>query len=276
MLVTGANGGIGMATSRQLAGQGAQVVMVCRSPERGQTAQNQIEVETGNKPDLFLADLSRPAEVRQLAGQIKEQYQRLDALINIAGTGFKKRELTEDGLERTFALNHLGYFVLSLELLDLLKQSATSRIVNVTSSIYKRGKIAFDNLQGEQKYSYFGAYANSKLANILFTYELARRLSGSGVTVNCLNPGPISSVPSNATPAEKFFMTKLGWLFLMKKPEVAGRQVVYLATSPEAEGVTGKYLDKNYKFTPTSQASYDEALAKKLWTVSEHLAGINK
>lgn len=274
VLVTGANGGIGLATSLLLASQGAKVIMVCRNQERGQKAQNHVAQETGHKPDLYLTDMSIPGEIRRLAEQIKEEYSRLEVLINIAGTSFKKRELTKDGLEKTFALNHLGYFVLSLELINLLKHSAPSRIVNVTSSFYKRGKIDFDNLQGEQRYSYFGAYANSKLANVMFTYQLAKRLSGSGVTVNCLNPGPIRTVSSSATPFEKFIITSFGWIFL-KKPVVGGRLVVYLATSPRVEGVTGKYLERNYRFTPTTEASYDEAVAKKLWEVSGQLAGKN-
>jgi NAD(P)-dependent dehydrogenase (short-subunit alcohol dehydrogenase family) len=272
VLVTGANGGIGLATSFLLASQGAQVIMVCRNQERGQKAQIHVAQETGNKPDLFLTDMSLPKEIRKLAGRIKKDYSRLDILINLAGTSFKKRELTEDGLEKTFALNHLGYFVLSLELIDLLKHSTPSRIVNVTSSFYRRGKIDFDNLQGEQRYSYFGAYANSKLANVMFTYELAKRLLGSGVAVNCLNPGPIRTASSSATPFEKFIITNFGWIFL-KKPDVAARLIVYLATSPDVEGITGKFLEKNYKFTPTTKASYDEGVAKELWEVSEQLAG---
>lgn len=272
VLVTGANGGIGLATSLILARQAARVIMVCRNQERGQSAQNRVLQETGNKPDLYITDLSLPKEISEIAQKIKQVHSRLEVLINLAGTSFKQRELTEDGLEKTFALNHLGYFVLSLELLDLLKHSAPARIVNVTSSFYKRGKIDFDNLQGEQRYSYFGAYANSKLANVIFTYELAKRLSGSGVTVNCLNPGPIKTVSSGASPVERFIINKFGWLFL-KKPELGGRIVVYLATSPDVEGVTGKYLEKNYKFTPTTEASHDVAVANKLWEVSEQLTG---
>src|SRR5215211_2533409 len=189
-LITGATSGIGKATAMGLANMGASVVMVGRDRGRGEAVMAEIKEKSGNTSvDLMLADLSSQEEIRRLADVFKEAYPRLDVLINNAGVFRSKRITTADGIEMTFAVNHLAYFLLTNLLLDLLKQSAPSRIINVSSAAQFYGKFEFDNLQGERKYGGVAAYNNSKLANVLFTRELARRLDGTKVTANCLHPG---------------------------------------------------------------------------------------
>jgi NAD(P)-dependent dehydrogenase (short-subunit alcohol dehydrogenase family) len=189
-IVTGANTGLGFETARGLAEAGAHVVMVCRSLERGEKPRQKIIKMTDNpNVDLLTCDLGQQTQVRQLADQLLERYDRIDVLLNNAGVWKPKREITSDGIETTFAVNHLGYFLLSNLLKDRLTESAPSRIINVSSDLHPSGRVEFDNLEGERLYDAWSAYANLKLANVLFTKRMARDLEGSGVTVNCLEPG---------------------------------------------------------------------------------------
>ena len=274
MLVTGANAGIGKAAALALAQTGATVIIVCRNEARGKAAQAEIIAQTGNQAvDLLITDLSSQDSIRQLAQSIQDKYDRLDVLVNNAGGVFTDRQLTVDGLEYTFALNHLGYFLLTNLLLDLLKASAPARIINLSSEAQSNGTINFDDLQGEQSYSGIRAYSQSKLANVLFTYELARRLGGTAVTVNAVHPGAVKTNFGRNT-SNLFFrwMIRLFGPF-MRSPKKGAETAVYLAISPEVEGVTGKYfVDKQEK--QSNEESYHTAVAQRLWQVSEELTGL--
>ncbi len=270
-LVTGATAGIGLVTARELARMGATVVGVGRNPAKSAAVAAQIRQETGNdRVEYLLADLSSQAQIRQLAGQFKAKYDRLHILVNNAGSFFLKRQVTIDGLEMTFALNHLSYFLLTNLLLDVVENSAPARIVNVSSGANFGGKINFDDLQAERRYSNWAAYSQSKLANVMFTYELARRLQGTGVTANCLHPGFVGSDfgKNNGAIYRLIFS-------LMKPmtvtPEQGARTSIYLATSPDVEGVTGQYFDDQQRNVPSAAISYDEAQQQRLWEVSEQL-----
>jgi NAD(P)-dependent dehydrogenase (short-subunit alcohol dehydrogenase family) len=271
IMITGANAGIGKVAALELAKQGHHIVMVCRSRERGAVAQAEIKAVSGSeRVDLLIADLSVQADIHQLAAEFKQTYDRLDVLVNNAGAIFDKRQETADGLELTFALNHMGYFLLTHLLLDLLKESAPARIVNVSSGAHHRGSITFDDLQREKSYSAFPVYSQSKLANVLFTYELARRLEGSGVTVNALHPGFVNSnFGSSMSGIAASLFGLIARLFAIS-PEKGAETIIYLASSAEVAGVTGKYF-VNKKATRSSGESYDEAVAKRLWEVSEQL-----
>lgn len=269
-LITGANRGIGKATALGLANMGATVVMVSRNPERGEMARAEIRQESGNTAvDLLVADLASQASIRQLAADFKSRYQHLHVLINNAGLTKKERTLTEDGLEMTLAVNHLAPFLITNLLLQVLKTSAPARIVNVSSMVHKWGVINFDDLQGERDYDMDKAYNQSKLANLLFTYELARRLEGTEVTVNSLHPGMVVTDFGREYTGFKAFMNRL-WRVFMKSPAEGAETSVYLASSPEVAGVSGKHFaDK--KPVASSKATYDVALAGRLWDVSEAL-----
>lgn len=273
VLITGATDGIGKETARALAGQGATVVIVGRSPEKGARVLAELKQSTGNPNiELLLADLSSMKEVRALATAFKAKHDRLDVLVNNAGAIYTERQVTVDGYERTFATNHLAYFLLTNLLLDLLKKSAPARIVNVSSEAHKSGKLDFDDLQSEKSYTTFTVYGTSKLANVLFTYELARRLAGTGVTANCLHPGVISSGFGNSTNR----LLRIG--FALVRPfmidAVKGAQTsIYVASSPDVAGVSGKYF-KNKRPYPSRKLTQNEALAKRLWDVSERLTSI--
>ncbi len=267
-LVTGATLGIGKETALGLARKGAQVVIVGRDEARTRETAAWIAKESGNaRIDFLVADLSSQAEVRHLAAEFKGKYARLDVLLNNAGAIFTRRETTIDGYERTWALNHLAEFLLTSLLLEMLQASAPARIVNVASAAHTSGKIDFDNLQGEEKYSGIGAYSQSKLANILFTYALARRLSGKGVTANCLHPGVVATGFGHNTPGLVNTLLSLARPFLIT-PEKGAMTSIYLASSPEVADVSGKYFAK-CKPIASSKLSYDEALQEKLWAVSE-------
>jgi NAD(P)-dependent dehydrogenase (short-subunit alcohol dehydrogenase family) len=269
-LVTGSSSGIGKVTARELARLGATVVMVCRNRAKGEAAQAEIKAATGNeRVELILADLTSLADVRRAAAEFKERYTRLHVLIHNAGGVSSVRRVTPDGLEVTFVVNYLAPFLLTELLLDVLKASAPARIVNVSSAAHQGGKIDFDDLQGEKGYSMWRAYGQAKLALILFTYELARRLEGSGVTVNALHPGVIASDFGQGL--GKFF--RVGWKLaapFMTSVERGAQTTLYLATSPEVEGISGKYF-ANRKEVRSSRRSYDQAVRQRLWQVSEEL-----
>ncbi|MDP2578102.1 MAG: SDR family oxidoreductase [Candidatus Palauibacterales bacterium] len=272
-LVTGANSGIGRATAEELARRGATVVMLCRDRGRGEAARARIATRVdGARLELLIADLASQRSVRRAAEEFKSAHPRLDVLINNAGVFWGRRQVTGDGLEATFAINHLGHFLLTQLLEEELKASAPSRIVNVSSSAYKAARLNLADLQSERGYDAMRAYGNSKLANILFTYELARRLDGSGVTANCLHPGVVRTrIGRNAPP--------LIWLFflvmkpLLLSPAKGAATTVYLATSPEVERVSGKYFVKQVP-QPTAARTYTEETARRLWEISEKLTDL--
>lgn len=270
-MITGANSGIGYVTARELARMGAAVVMVCRSKERGEAARSEIIHETGSgSVELMIADLSSQKEVRRLAADFRAIHDRLHVLVNNAVLWPTKRTLTVDGLELQFGLNHLAYFLLTNLLLDVLKASAPSRVVNTSSGIHKRARIDFDDLQAERSYRHMRAYGQSKLANVLFTNELARRLAGTGVTVNSFTPG------MTETNLGRYMSRGAQLIFrlLAKKTEKGAATAIYLASSPEVDGVTGKYF-ANCREARSAKLSYDKVIAKRLWDVSERLAGMN-
>ncbi|MEE9340796.1 MAG: SDR family oxidoreductase [Thermoplasmata archaeon] len=269
-MITGANSGIGYVTTRELAEMGADVVMVCRSKERGEAARNEIIRETGSgSVELMIADLSSQEEVRKLASDFMDTRDRLHVLVNNAALWPTKRILTVDGLELQFGLNHLAYFLLTNLLLDVLKASAPARVVNTSSGIHKRARINFDDLQAERGYRHMRAYGQSKVANVLFTYELARRLAGMGVTVNSFTPGMAKTNLGRYMSRGAQFIFRL----LAKKTENGAATAIYLASSPEVDGVTGKYF-ADCRPAKSSKLSYDEDTAKRLWDVSEQLTGL--
>ena len=279
-MVTGANSGIGRITTLGLAKKGATVIMVCRNRERGEEALKHIKEETGNDSvHLLLADLSSQASIHKLASDFKIQYPALHVLINNAGTAPAWRTITEDGLEMQFAVNYLAPFLLTGLLLDILIANAPARIVNVSAAYHEKSPpINFDDLQSEQEpYDNRKVYAWTKLANIMFIYELARRLQGTGVTANCLHPGVIETklmqnFVKGTCPLseERMAMIKRMTISL----EEGAKTSLYLATSPELEGVSGKYFD-NQKAVSSSQASYDEIAARRLWMISEDITGLS-
>ena len=268
VMVTGATSGIGEAAARALARKRARLVIVGRSGQRCQTAADAIRRETGNPEVEFLvADLSSQAEVRRLAQEFRQRHSRLDVLINNAGAFFLRRESSADGIEMTFALNHLAYFLLTNLLLDLLKASAPSRIVNVSSAAHLNARIDLSDLQ----FDGWQGYGKSKLANLLFTYELARRLEGSGVTANALHPGLVASnIGMNNTGLIRWIKPLVN-LFSIGCEEGA-RTSVYLASSPEVEGVSGRYF-VHCKEEPSSVVSRDRELAARLWQISAGMTG---
>ncbi|MEJ2262111.1 MAG: SDR family oxidoreductase [Anaerolineales bacterium] len=271
-LVTGANSGIGKATALGLAAMGATVVMVCRDPDKGQSAQAEIVAAAGNKAvELMLADLSSQASIRQLSNDLKARHLSLHVLINNAAVNLSQRMVTVDGFEIVFAVNHLAPFLLTHLLLETLKASAPARIVNIASRGHSRS-MDFDNLQGEKRFRQSEAYSRSKLANILFTYELARRLEGTGVTANCLDPGAVRT--NLGRDFQGFFRVMLAvlWPFMIS-PEEGAQTSLYLAASPEVASVNGKFFF-NKKEIQSAPVSYDEAAARRLWQVSAALADL--
>jgi NAD(P)-dependent dehydrogenase (short-subunit alcohol dehydrogenase family) len=275
-LITGATSGIGKATAMGLANMGASVVMVGRDRGRGEAALADIKEGSANASvDLMLADLSSQEDIRRLADEFKEAYPRLDVLINNAGVIRSKRVTTSDGIEMTFAVNHLAHFLLTNLLIELLKASTPSRIVNVSSGEQRSGTIDFDDLQGEKEYKTAKAYSQSKLANVLFTYELARRLEGTGVSANCLHPGGGVRTNLGSGVSGVFGFTVRALTPLMKSPEKGAETSIYLASSPEVKGLSGGYFVKKAE-ARSSDVSHDERLARRLWEVSAELTNLPK
>jgi retinol dehydrogenase 14 len=274
VLVTGATGGIGKATALGLATLGAQLAISGRDRGRTEAAAREIRAAGGGQVDVFVADLSDQGEVRRLAGEVLQRLSRIDVLINNVGGYWNTRHVTADGLEYTLALNHLAAFLLTQLLLDRLTQSTPARVVTVSSNVQAQGRIDFDDIQGMRSYSGARAYNQSKLANVLFTYELARRLPAESVTANALQPGVVSTSFGAEDPAtvQRVFIPFLR--LLMKTPAQGAAMSIQLASAPDLDHVTGRYF-ANGKPKKSSPRSYDEAAAMRLWQVSADLVGLS-
>jgi NAD(P)-dependent dehydrogenase (short-subunit alcohol dehydrogenase family) len=272
VLVTGATQGIGKFTAQALAKLGASVGITARDRARGEAAAEEIRDKAGASVELHMCDFASRADIRRFAEDYRKKHDKLDVLVNNAGAINMQRKLSADGLELTFAVNHLGYFLLTHELMPALEAAGAARIVNVASEAHRRAHIDFDDLQCERGYAGFRAYGRSKLANILYTYELARRLDGKRITANCLHPGVV---------ATGFGRNDKGWLGYAIKlvapffltPEEGAATSIYLASSPEVEGVSGKYFAKSAE-KKSNRESYDRDVARRLWEVSEKLTGL--
>jgi retinol dehydrogenase-14 len=274
ILITGATNGIGLEAAVELARRGARIVMVGRDPQRTEAAVAGVQTRSGSRDvSHLLCDFSSQASIRALAQDVLGRLDRLDVLVNNAGGVNKARRLTVDGVEMTFAVNHLGYFLLTNLLLDLLKRSAPARVVTVASIGHRRGTLDFADLGYERGYAIMRAYTRSKLANVLFAAELARRLAGTGVTSNSLHPGSVATnIWSGAPTWAKPLIAILYRPFFLTVEEGAAT-IVQLAAAPELEGVTGKYFEKGVAVPPAPLAQ-DEALAKRLWDVSAAMVGL--
>ena len=272
VLVTGGTGGIGLATAFGLAAMGANVAITGRDAARAEAAASKIRAGTGAQVSVFVADLASQIEVRRLAAESLERLPQIDVLVNNVGGYWHTRRITADGLERTFALNHLASFLLTALLLDRLKQSAEARVVTVSSHAHAQGRIDFDDLQGERSYSGARAYNQSKLANVLFTYELAKRLRGSVVTANVLHPGVVSTDFGAEDPGRTQRLVVPLVRPLMRSPTRGAATSIRLASSPDVKGVTDRYF-ANGKQKRVSQCGRDEAVADRLWRVSTGLVG---
>lgn len=273
VLITGGTSGIGKAAATALAGMGATVVITGRNEERGKRALQEIREVSGNDGvELILADLTVQDEVRRLAEELRERHNQLEVLVNNAGLVLSERTETPDGIETQLAINHLAPFLLTNLLLDLLKESAPSRIVTVSSDAHRWAKIDLDDLQSRKRYRGMQVYGKTKLANIMFTYELAERLEGTGVTANCMHPGGVNTNFGNNQGGPMNLLFRLFKPF-MRSPEQGADTLIYLASSPEVEGMTGKYL-ADRKVKAASDAAYDETTRKRLWEASEELTGL--
>jgi retinol dehydrogenase-14 len=272
-IVTGATRGIGRATAEGLAKLGATTILIARRTADGESVAREIATKARVAPAVVTADLSSQASIRQAAAELAGRYPQVHVLINNAGVIPARREVTVDGLEMQFAVNHLAYFLLTNLLLPELRAGAPSRVINVSSGAHDRARLQFEDLQSEREYQPRAVYSRSKLANVLFTYELARRLKGTGVTANCLSPGVVATgmladymgVPRTGGASASSFGAS---------PEQGAETSIYLAASPDVEGVTGKYFEKS-RAIRSSQESYDEAAARRLWEVSERLTGLS-
>jgi retinol dehydrogenase 14 len=271
-IITGATSGIGRASALELGKLGAKLTLVCRNRERGEELVREIQRAGNPAVELMVADLESQAQVRRLAADLLATKQPLHVLMNNAGVFNMKRAVTSDGLEQVFAVNHLAYFLLTLLLLDRIKESAPARIINVSSDLHQRATLKFDDLGGERSYGGMSSYAQSKLANVLFTYELARRLAGTGVTANCVHPGAVATNLAKNNGALVGAAWKLAGAF-MKSPAAGARTQIYLASSPELEGITGKYFIDS-KEARSSAESHDAGIAHRLWEVSAKMTGL--
>lgn len=280
-LVTGANNGMGFETAKKLTALGAHVVMLCRSRERGEAARQKIARETGHMPDLLLADLSLQHQIKQVAADYRAKYERLDVLVNVAGFAFDTRDVTSEGFERTFALNYLGYFTLTLELVDLLIASAPARVVNIASESHRWSDITFDNLQGEKSFPKRRMpplplmYGWTNMYRIMFTYELADRLAKKGVTANCLCPGFVAVSRSSHGWFTNGLTKVLCFLLRATTAAEAAETIVYLASSPEAAELTGVYYESG-QLARSAEQSYDKAVRARLWSETLRLTGSDR
>ena len=276
VVVTGASSGLGLETAKQLATRGAEVVMICRNRERGEEARSQVAgVATGERPVLMLADLAVQAEIRRVADEIKGRYDHVDVLINNAGSAFNQREQSADGIELTWATNHIAPFLLTEVLLPLLVAAPAGRVVTVASEIYSK-KLDLENLQGERKYSYFGAYRASKLGNVLFTRELARRIAGSGVTAVAVRPGPARTNFGGGGPGGVMGVVTgvMKHTPIFRRADEAAEGIVWAATTPDVNGGNGGLYMRRKQLTLKGAAA-DDSLAGEIWTISESQSGID-
>lgn len=273
-VVTGASSGIGRVTARELAARGATVVLVCRDRSRAEAAAAEARAAGGGgEVELLLGDLSSQAAVRRVAQEFEQRHDRLHVLVNNAGGVMGRRTITADGLELTFALNHLAYFLLTNLLLDRLRAAAPARVVSVSSEAHRGGRIRFDDLNCERGYSEWRSYCDSKLANVLFSNELAGRLEGSGVTSNCLHPGTVrTGFGKSAWLPIRLLMVPARLFFI--GPDQGAQTSLHLACAPEVEGITGLYFANSAPARPAS-AAQDEQVAARLWQVSAELCGLD-
>ncbi|MCP4441683.1 MAG: SDR family oxidoreductase [Aureispira sp.] len=277
MVVTGANSGIGKETALALAQQGNRVVMVCRNPEKGATAQEEIKKQSkNNKIDLLLCDFSSQESIKTFGENFRSSYDSIDVLVNNAGAIFGDKKTTVDGIERTFGVNHLGYFLITHELLDLIKKGRDKRIVSVSSLVHNLVKVLdYDNLQGEKTYGQMANYGLSKLLNIYFTKVLSKQMQEqqTGVTVNCLHPGSVNT--NFGSSGSKFFrrLFKIGGPLVLTTPKKGAKTSVYLALSPDVKGITGEYFAKS-RIKKTSKLAQDMEHAHRIWDLSKELTGV--
>jgi NAD(P)-dependent dehydrogenase (short-subunit alcohol dehydrogenase family) len=273
VLITGATSGIGKATALRLAAMGADLAITGRDPQRTQAAVDEIRAAGSGTVHLFVADLSAQSEVRRLAEEVLQQLPRIDVLLNNAGGCWNTRHVTADGLEHTFAVNHLAPFLLTNLLLNRLKGSGPARVVTVSSNAQALGRIHFDDLQGARSYSGARAYNQSKLANVLFTYELARRLAGTMVTANTLHPGVVSTSFGASDPGRLQRLLVPLFRPFMGTPAQGAATSIYLASAPDLEQVTGRYY-ANCRPKKSSRRSHDQAAAARLWEISADIVGL--
>jgi NAD(P)-dependent dehydrogenase (short-subunit alcohol dehydrogenase family) len=272
VVITGATSGIGEIAAQRLAAMGARLVLIARDSTRGEAALSRLPGSGGGAHTIHYGDLSRLAEMKRVASQIAAAEPRIDVLINNAGALYGSRQLTEDELEKTFATNHMAYFVLTLGLRAPLLAGSPARVVSTASDAHRGNTLDFDDLQATKRYSGFRAYGRSKLCNILFTRELARRLSGTGLTANCLHPGFVATRFGDGSGGLLSLVARVAKTFAIS-PEKGAETIVYLAASPDAASHSGEYFYKCRPATPTA-AARDDAAAQRLWAVSAKIAGI--
>jgi retinol dehydrogenase-12 len=272
-LITGANSGIGKATARALAAQGATVVLVCRSLERGDAARQEIVQATGNEAvSVLRADMGSQADIAQMAQAFLTRFPKLDVLVNNAGLYLPNRSLTADGYESMFGINHLGYYLTTHLLAPALLASPAARVVNVSSDAHRVGRLDFDDLQAERSFKPMRQYGTTKLANILFTRALAKRLPPN-VTTNSLHPGVVATEFAQDEPGLLATLARIGRIFLLT-PEKGARTSIFLASSPTVEGVSGQYFVRCKPKTP-SKVARDDAFAQQLWDVTAAMTNVD-
>ncbi len=275
IVITGATSGIGQVAAERLAGMGARMVLVARDKTRGESAMARLRKRApGIGHSIHYADLSRLSEMRRVAAEIAAAEPRIDVLVNNAGALFSSRHVTEDGLELTFALNHMAYFVLTHRLRERLLAAAPARVVNIASDAHRSARLDFHDLQSVTGYRGFTAYSRSKLCNILYTRELARRSAGTGITANCLHPGFVATRFGDQSGGLLSYGVRIAKLFAIS-PERGAETILYLASSSEGASLSGGYFHKCRPVTPSREAR-DDAAAKRLWVETARLAGMER